>query len=134
MSVVNIFEKASRLKLRFASNKGSLSVEDLWDLSLTALDTIAKAVNKSLKEENEESFIGKKSAANAELTLKLDILKSVIATKQEEQERSKNRAEKRAQKEFLEQLLERKRINQLEGMSIEEIQAQLSAVSSESEE
>ena len=48
---MSIFEKASRLQLRFASTKGSLSVEDLWGLSLESLDTLAKAVNKQIKAE-----------------------------------------------------------------------------------
>ena len=48
---VNIFEQASRNKLRFDTNiKGVISTEDLWDLPLTSdtgrvnLDDIAKAL------------------------------------------------------------------------------------------
>lgn len=38
-----MFDKVTRLKLRFESNKGLLSVEQVWDLSLTALNEMAKA-------------------------------------------------------------------------------------------
>lgn len=44
-----MFEKASRIKLRYSTNRGVLSVEDLWDLSLEQLDPIAINLNKSLK-------------------------------------------------------------------------------------
>jgi hypothetical protein len=52
----NLFEKASRLKLRFSSPAGLLTVEDLWDLPLSAqakvanLDDIAKGLNKTLEQ------------------------------------------------------------------------------------
>ena len=49
-----MFERAAKRKLRFTSSKGSLSVEDLYDLSLTSLDSIAKGVNRQLKAEAEE--------------------------------------------------------------------------------
>lgn len=76
-----MFEKAAKCKLRFQSSKGALSVEDLFDLSLTSLDNLAKDVNRQLKAEVEESFIEKKSQNSSDLELRLDILKHVIAYK-----------------------------------------------------
>ena len=59
-----MFEQASRLKLRFTTARGSLSVEDLWDLPLTSttgkpnLDDIAKSLNRELRATSEEtSFV-----------------------------------------------------------------------------
>ena len=59
---MNLFEIATRKKLRFPSLKGELSAEQLWDLPLSSrvgldLDNIAKAVNKDLKAEEEDSFV-----------------------------------------------------------------------------
>ena len=107
------FEKASRLKLRFSTNKGELSVEDLWDLSLESLDTIAKAVNKKLKDESEESFIGKKSSNNAVLELKMDILKEVIEVKLKEKEAKASRVIKSAKLAQLKELANNKANEQL---------------------
>ena len=53
------FEKASKLKLRFSTNRGELSIEDLWDLSLESLDQIAVAIDKALETAGKKSFIGR---------------------------------------------------------------------------
>lgn len=124
----NLFLEASRRKLRFETNKGQLSTEDLWDLSLTNLDTLAKAVNKKLKEDSEESFITVRSKTNTELNLKLEILVFIIRTKQEEQEAAKNRLAKQAELSTLKELLANKKMQELSNLTSEEIQAQIAAL------
>ena len=118
---MSIFEKASSLQLRFASTKGSLSVEDLWGLSLESLDTLAKAVNKQIKAEEEDSFIGKKSSANSTLDLKLDILKRVIEVKIIERDAQVDRAAKNAKLSQLKALALHKANEKLSSLSEEEI-------------
>lgn len=118
---MNIFEQASRLKLTFNTNKGQLSVEHLWDLSLESLDTIAKAVNRELKASEEESFVKTRTKSNTELTLKLDILKRVIEVKLEEAETKKNKAAKGAQLALLKELQANKQLQDLQSLSTEEI-------------
>lgn len=118
---MNIFEQASRLKLTFATNKGQLSVENLWDLSLDSLDIIAKAVNRELKASEEESFVKTRTKTNTELQLKLDILKRVIEVKLEEAETKKNKAAKAAQLSLLKELQANKQLQDLQSLSTEEI-------------
>ena len=109
-----LFENAVRNKFRFNSTKGSLTVEDLWDLPLTStkgssLDSIAKLINKDLKSEEEESFVNPSSNSKAKLLQnKLDIVKRVIQVKQEENEASRKLVEKRNQREKLLQIREMK--------------------------
>ena len=92
---MDIFEKASRKKLRFASDRGDLTTEQLWDLSLTDLDKIARGVNGKLKAVTEESFIDTTPHPDKpRFTLQLDILKHMIAAKQEEAQAVKDRAER----------------------------------------
>lgn len=120
-----MFERAAKSKLRFSSSKGQLSTEDLFDLSLQSLDAIAKAVNKQIKAEAEESFIEEKSKASSELELKLDILKYIIADKVKIAEANKKRSETLARKQEIEEVILRKKSQQLENLSVEELTAML---------
>ena len=120
-----LFEKASRLKLRFKSQMGLITVEDLWDLNLTSLDSIAKDLNRQIKAEAEESFITVKSKANTALELAFDIVKHVIKVKLEEAEVKKLAAEKKARKAQIMELISQKQNEALSAKSIEELQAEL---------
>ena len=49
------FQQATRIKLRFDTVKGLLSVEQLWDLNLVELASTIKASNRILKEKGDEN-------------------------------------------------------------------------------
>lgn len=66
-----------------------------------------------------------KSKTNEELTLKLEIVKHVIAVKQQEAELRKAYAQRQAERELLTSLKEKKQVEALEGLSVEEIEARL---------
>lgn len=127
----NLFLFASRNKLRFETNKGLLTAEDLWDLSLTSLDNIARGVNKVLKDSKEESFIAKKSNASSILETSLEILKFVISAKQDEAE-NKLTAQKRVSEiATLKNLLAEKEQDGLKSLTAEEIKQRLDALQTE---
>lgn len=119
---MELFEKSTKEKDRWETSKGMLSVEDLWDLSLPSLDTIAKAVNKKLKEESEESFISAKTSSNETLERKLNVLKHIIGVKLAEKEAAKSRLERLAKIHQLKELAINKANEQLASKSLEEIQ------------
>ncbi len=129
-----MFEKAVRLKLRFDSPQGALSVEDLWDLPLTStrgranLNDAAKAVARQLKTEGEEDFVNPKSGADEVLQLKLDIVKHVIQVRQSENVAALAASERKEKKERLLELIARKQDQQLEGKPLEELQAMVEAL------
>lgn len=127
-----MFEKASRAKLRFNTNQGQLSVEDLWDLSLNSLDTLAKNVNKQLREEGEESFIPSRNSSRPSTnnSLRLDLLKHIIGIKVEEQEKKKNRVEMQGKLAKLKELAETKVTEKLASQSLEDIYKQISELES----
>ena len=121
-----MFEKASRIKLRFPVSKGFVSVEELWDLSLTSLDTIARSVNKELQAEGEQSFLpnaSSNSKKSTELRLQLDLLKYVINTKSAEDTARKNRVEKANMVARLNELAQARADEALGSKSLEEINA-----------
>ena len=125
-----MFERASRMKLRFDSEKGKLSTEDLWDLPLTTrngmnLDTIAKTVNKALKEEGEESFVEKKSNKSSILELKLNILKHIIQYKLDLAEKKENAMLEKANQEKIMGIIAEKEDEALKGKSIDELKSML---------
>ena len=133
---MNIFEVASRKKYRFPSVQGSLNVEQLWSLPLiskreghASLNDIAIEINKQLKAEGEESFVETtKSDLQVELAIKLDIVKHIIKTKQDEERAAKTRAANAAERETLQNLLKEKKLDSLKNLSEEEIQARMAAL------
>jgi len=127
----NIFEKASKQKLRFVTSKGMISSEDLWDMSLQSLDIIAKKVNKEVKESAEESFITEKTTSNAEATLKLEMLKHVIAWRLDLKGKAANRLAKRAKIATLKSFIEAKSMQELGEKSSEDLQKMLADLQEE---
>ena len=128
----NLFLQATREKFRFESSKGDLSVEQLWDLPLTSrtgfdLDTVAKAVNADLKASNEESFVNvNNNPAVSRLQAKLEVVKAIIEVKLTQAEATKKRAEKAAERQRLMEVLHSKKDQELQGLSVEEIERRLS--------
>ena len=123
----NKFEIAIRNKYRFPY-KGMITVEDLWDLSVTQLDGIFKTLNAQIKQEKEESLLTTKSASEAELDNKIAIIRYVVATKQAEAEKARKAKETKAETQKILDIIGRKQDAELENMSIEELYARLNAM------
>ena len=122
-----MFEKASRLKLRFSTSIGMLSAEDLWDLPLSSrngtanLDDIARNLDVDLQQGAGRSFVTKTSPVNDLLKLKFDIVLHVIEVKLAEADAA---AQVRANKDKKQQLLgiiAQKENETLMGTSLDEL-------------
>lgn len=127
---MNIFEQATRGKLRFPSTKGMLTVEDVWILPLTStrsdsLDSLAKAANAEVKAGEEESFVEVKTTSNTIAQLQLDILKHIIAIRLQENKDKAEAAERKAKKEQILSLIANKENEALANKSTDELQALL---------
>ena len=128
----NLFLQATREKFRFESSKGDLSVEQLWDLPLTSrtgfdLDTVAKAVNANLKSSNEESFVNvSNNPTVSRLQAQLEVVKAIIEVKLVQAEAAKKRALRLAERQRLMEVLHSKKDQELQGLSVEEIERRLS--------
>src|SRR5882757_9657814 len=130
---INIFELATRQKLRFPSTRGQVGTEDLWDLSLKDLDTVAKGLSKQVKESSEESFIKKPSTGNKKVQLQLDVVVSIINTKLAEAEKAKTAAERKAKRNQLMELISKKQDDALSRKSITSLQAELDKLDDDEE-
>lgn len=124
----NLFIWASREKLMFSFSKGTVKVEDLWDLKLEDLDKLYKSLNKQMKESEEESLLKTRTTANKTLEMQVEIVKYVVKTRLEEDEAKKLRKDKLAQKAKLLEVLGRKEDEVLEKKTPEEIKAMIDAL------
>lgn len=120
-----MYKEASKQKLRFQTNKGLLSVEQLWDLSLTELDVLAVSLDQEHKESGKQSFLSKKSPKDKTAKLRFDIALDILNTKAEEAEVSKNAASVKAHNEKILSLIANKQEDELMGKSVEELTALL---------
>ena len=125
--MAEVFEQAANVKLRFESSKGLLSTEEVWDLSLASLDMMARAVNKRLREAEEESFIpiAHQPRVVSHDMLRLEILKHIITTKAEQRDAARKKAEDRAKLARLKEVLAVKEDDAFKALSQDEILKQI---------
>lgn len=126
---MSLFEQATRSKLRFATTKGMLTVEDLWDLPLISksgaqvnLDDLARAAYTEMEESARQSFVQKSTKVSKTAKLKFDIIKHIIDVKLADRDAASERAEKAARKQRILELIATKEDESLAGKSLEELQ------------
>ncbi len=115
-----LFIDATRNNYQFPF-RGMINVIDLWDLSLTNLDSVFKTLNAEAKKSEEESLLNTKSKEDEEISNKIEIVKYIVGVKLDEKKKREN-AKKNA--EMRQRLLEIKAKRQdaaLENMSDEDL-------------
>lgn len=131
-----MFEQASRLKFRFDSARGQLTVEDLWDLPLTSsvgrpcLDDIARQLNRALKTNQEEdvSFVEPATPKTTILQDKFDIVKHIIAVRLAERNAAADERARAEKKQRILEIIAKKQDASLESASTEELETMLAAL------
>jgi hypothetical protein len=129
-----LFILASRKKFRFPSTKGELVVEQLWEMPLTSrngfsVNDVAIAVKRELKSLEEESFVEiTPNPRRDELASMLEILKTVIATRQEESRQKTEAAAKESLRRELQEAIATKKRENLTSGTLEELEARLAAI------
>lgn len=125
---MSLFEKASRMKLRFDSQKGPLSVEDLWDIPLdgnsnVTLDKIALELYKQSKAQvNEISFVHpNEKKENTALDTKFELVKYIIDIRVVEREKAKKRSENARKRQELYALIQEQDAAALKSASREDL-------------
>jgi hypothetical protein len=130
----NIFEYASRNKVRFQSTRGDLSLEQLWDVPLRSrddfnLNAVAKSASKALKDISEESFVEtERTPEHVRLETVLDVVKYVIDAKLADEDAAKKRADNRVEKEKLLSILAEKQAGKLSELTEKELRRRIAAL------
>ena len=116
----NLFELATRCKYRFPY-RGQITIEDLWDLHPTELDTIFKTLNAEAKKVSEESLLEVKTKEDEELSNKITIVRYIVYAKLEEQKIRENEKANKERKQKLLAIKARREEAALENFSDEEL-------------
>jgi polyhydroxyalkanoate synthesis regulator phasin len=125
---MEMFERATRLKLRFDSTKGKISVEDLWDLPMSKLDKMAVDLHKDTAGGGGLSYIPKEVKGCVELDtskLKLEVLKYILGSKVEEYKENSLRISNLVQEQKILETIARKKDKDMGERSIEELEEML---------
>lgn len=126
----NLYKFAVINQLRFPSKKGGLTVEQLYMLPLQTtlthqddLESIAQAVYKQLQDAGTISFVdnGTVDPKKKALQIQLDIIKDVIATKQEANKAALASRERKAEIQKIRDLVAAKRDEKLTQASEDEL-------------
>ena len=138
---MEIYKKAAKKKLRFSTNRGSLPVEQLFDLPKEEIrQLVIKAredARKSSGEINDSELSFLDSPAKAKATddeLRFEILKDIYLTKKNAEEKALKKAEIKANNKKVLELIARKQDEALEKKSIKELEKMLESEEDEDEE
>ena len=127
MTTENLFEMATRNKMRFPSTKDELSVEDLWDLSDKDLDVVYKNLKDQEVKSSEESLLDDANV-DPKLTAAIGIVKYIFTTKRNERLAEKERINKKlTQRKYID-ALSKKQDEAIEKMSEAELRAMIDSL------
>ncbi len=120
-----MYKEANKIKLRISTSIGLLSSEQLWDLSISDLDTLAIELQKLYKESGKKSFVVKSSRKDKLAKLRFDIVLDVLTTKVEEMEGAKEQREAKEFNEKIMRLIAEKEEDSLKDKSVSELKKML---------
>lgn len=120
MSDMNLFEVATRANYQFPF-RGMINVIDLWDLSLTNLDSVFKTLNAEVKKFEEESLLHTKSKEDEEISNKIEIVKYIDNVKLNEKKKRENDIKNAETRQKLLEIKAKRQNAALENMSDEEL-------------
>lgn len=125
-----MYKQATRIGLKVTTPKGMLSVEQLWQLSLTDIAISIRNIKKVLKKDDDDdlSFLDNSKSVDAKLQLSFDILKDIYVTRKEEQQAEITKRDNDAKRQKLVELIAEKQDSALANKSIDELIAELKAL------
>lgn len=123
----NIFEQATRQKLRFNVN-GSVSTEQLWDRKLfSALEEYEQTLTEvceSYAKTTRRNRINR-TVEQQENELRLAIVTHILNVFEQEEKEEREKAKNKKDNESLLELIQRKKLEELQSKSVAELEAML---------
>lgn len=122
---MNIFEKASKEKIRFNTSQGMLSTEQLWELKLTPLAKIVRALKKELNKDNDDelSFLDSTVIVDKTVQLKFEVAKSVYISLKEEVDAEKTKIADKEHNAKIDAVIAKKQDKDLDTKTVDELLA-----------
>lgn len=105
-----------------------INVIDLWDLSLTNLDSVFKTLNAEVKKSEEESLLNAKTKEDEDLTNKIEIIKYIVNKKLAEKEARENEKKNKEKRQRILEIKAKRQDEALENMSDEDLDKLLAAL------
>lgn len=124
MTNSELFINATRANYQFPF-RGMINVIDLWDLSLTNLDSVFKTLNAEAKKSAEESLLYTKSKEDEELSEKIEIVRYIVSVKLAEKQAREDAKKKAEMKQKLLAIKAQRQDEVLNNMSNEELDKML---------
>lgn len=125
----DVFKLGVRKKIRFASAKGLLTMEDLFELPLTTgatnLNSMARERAQLIRENSQDNFVANATTGNAQVNLELEILKEVITIRVKENKSKVKSAERAKQRTLILDIIDEKQNEELKNNSIKELKKML---------
>lgn len=118
-----MYKKAAQIKLRFSTTRGNLNVEQLFDLTINELDSLAVALEEAYKNSKGKSFLDKRTVKDATIKLQFDIVLDVLNTKVEERDALATARENKEHNNKILNLIAKKEEATLETLSVSELKA-----------
>lgn len=122
---MDIFKQASKERLRFQTSRGELTTEQLWDLNVNELDALAVSLEEQHEQSGKKSFLTKRSAKDRTTKLRFDVVIEILSTKVEDDKINSEKLDKKARNQKIMDLIAKKKDEDMEGKSLEELTALL---------
>lgn len=118
---MDIYKQAAKEDLRFQTVQGSLTVSQLFHLSIPVLDLLAIKLEEDFNASGKKSFIVKRTKKDATAKLRFDIVLDVLTTKVDEASDAAETANIKAHNNKIDAAIIRAEENELEGKSVKEL-------------
>lgn len=119
------YKQAIRQRLRFQTEKGAITTEQLWDLNITDLDKLAVSLNEECEKSQKKTYLSKKTDENAVSKLKFEIVYDVLSTRIEEAEQAQKSKGIREFNQKIEAIIAKTKEAELGNKSVEELEKML---------